>query len=91
MFIVLFAGCNFSMEVWKQRALQQFESVYIVPVFQAALIVLAVLTGGVSTSAYDAAAAVLAMINWIPLNTTEHHLRMLFSGLFQGIQRNEAN
>jgi len=47
MFIVLFAGCNFSMEVWKQRALQQFESVYIVPVFQAALIVLAVLTGGV--------------------------------------------
>jgi len=46
MFFVLFVLCNFSMEVWKQRALQQFESVYIVPVFQAALIVLAVLTGG---------------------------------------------
>jgi len=47
MFLVLFVLCNVAMEIWKQRALQQFESVYIVPVFQAALIVLAVLTGGV--------------------------------------------
>lgn len=46
-FLVLFILCNVAMEIWKQRALQQFESVYIVPVFQAALIVLAVLTGGV--------------------------------------------
>lgn len=46
-FLVAMVCCNVTMESWKQKSLQQFESVYIVPIFQATLIVLAVVTGGV--------------------------------------------
>ena len=73
MFLALFAGCNFSMEVWKQRALQQFESVYIVPVFQAALIVLAVLTGGVSASASNIITLLLLLLPLLDKLSTVGH------------------
>lgn len=61
-FILAFVLCNLSMEIWKQKALQQFESVYIVPVFQAALIVLAVLTGGVYFKEFNDMAALNLVI-----------------------------
>lgn len=64
-FIVAFILCNLSMEIWKQKALQQFESVYIVPVFQAALIVLAVLTGGVFFKEFNSMAALNLVIFFV--------------------------